>query len=163
MSKYFKDVNTLAELRSQYKKLLKKYHPDNNGDSGEAPKAINVEYEQLFKQLKDKHTTEQQANNASSHESSYSKNMYNWENDKALREMLTKIINFSNIEIEIIGQRIWVFNSSNYRKELKATVNLLPSPGALCTVIVPPCPSTIDLASGSPRPAPCVSSEFLLR
>lgn len=26
---YFKDVNTLEELRKQYKELLKKYHPDN--------------------------------------------------------------------------------------------------------------------------------------
>ncbi len=29
MSKYFKDVNTLEELRRQYRDLLKKYHPDN--------------------------------------------------------------------------------------------------------------------------------------
>lgn len=26
---YFKDVNSLEELRKQYKELLKKYHPDN--------------------------------------------------------------------------------------------------------------------------------------
>ena len=31
MNKYFKDVNTLEELRKQYKNLLKKYHPDNGG------------------------------------------------------------------------------------------------------------------------------------
>ena len=27
--KYFKNVETLEELRKQYKDLLKKYHPDN--------------------------------------------------------------------------------------------------------------------------------------
>ena len=32
--------------------------------------------------------------------------------------MLTKIINF-DCDIEIIGSWIWVFNSYNYRKELK--------------------------------------------
>ena len=27
--RYFKNVETLEELRKQYKELLKKYHPDN--------------------------------------------------------------------------------------------------------------------------------------
>ena len=31
MSKYFKDVNTLEELRKQYKDLLKKFHPVSGG------------------------------------------------------------------------------------------------------------------------------------
>ena len=35
MSQYFKDVNTLEELRSQYKDLLKKFHPDNANGSTE--------------------------------------------------------------------------------------------------------------------------------
>ena len=30
---YFNNVNTLEELRKQYKELLKKYHPDNYADS----------------------------------------------------------------------------------------------------------------------------------
>lgn len=32
---YFKDVQTLDELRKQYKELLKKYHPDNENGSVE--------------------------------------------------------------------------------------------------------------------------------
>lgn len=117
MNKYFKNVNTLEELRKQYKNLLKKYHPDNGG-SEEATKEINTEYERLFKILKDKHDSRQQ-DNASGKESEYSKNMYDWENDKAIREMLEKIINFDGIEIEIIGAWIWCFNSYNFRKQLK--------------------------------------------
>ncbi len=31
MNTYFKNVQTLDELRKQYKDLLKKYHPDNSG------------------------------------------------------------------------------------------------------------------------------------
>ena len=46
MSKYFKNVETLEELRKQYRDLLKKYHPDNGG-SEEITKDINTEYEQL--------------------------------------------------------------------------------------------------------------------
>ena len=39
---YFKNVNTIEELRKQYKDLLKKFHPDNGG-SEEITKAIKVE------------------------------------------------------------------------------------------------------------------------
>lgn len=58
MKTYFSNVQTLDELRKQYRDLLKKYHPDNGG-SEEETKAINVEYERLFKTLKDKHTRQQ--------------------------------------------------------------------------------------------------------
>lgn len=118
MNKYFKDVNTLEELRKQYKNLLKMHHPDNGG-SEDTTKEINTEYERLFKILKDKHDSRQQ-DNANCYESEYSKNMYDWENDKAIRETLEKIINFDDIEIEIIGAWIWVSgNTYNYRKQFK--------------------------------------------
>ena len=45
MKTYFKDVQTLEELRKQYKVLLKKYHPDNGNGSEEITKAINMKYD----------------------------------------------------------------------------------------------------------------------
>ncbi len=42
MNTYFKNVQTLDELRKQYKDILKRYHPDNGG-SEDITKAINVE------------------------------------------------------------------------------------------------------------------------
>ena len=46
--------------------------------------------------------------------------MYDWENDKALREVLQKIINFDGIEIELVGAWLWVSgNTYSYKKELK--------------------------------------------
>ena len=44
MAKYFKDVNTLEELRKQYKDLLKKFHPDNANGSTEATQEINTQF-----------------------------------------------------------------------------------------------------------------------
>ena len=52
---YFKNVETLEELRRQYKELLKKYHPDNPDGSTEATQEINSEYDRLFKVLKNRH------------------------------------------------------------------------------------------------------------
>ncbi len=121
MTRYFKDVDTLEELRKQYKELLKKFHPDNANGSTEATQEINAEYDKLFKVLKDKHDSKT-ANtmNNTNKQSDYNANMYDWENDKALRQMLEKIINFDGIEIEIIGQWIWVSgNTYSYKKNLK--------------------------------------------
>ena len=66
MKTYFSNVQSLDELRKQYRDLLKKYHPDNGG-SEEETKAINVEYERLFKILKDKHTRQQDNTNTYQH------------------------------------------------------------------------------------------------
>ncbi len=126
MKAYFNNVQTLDELRKQYKDLLKKYHPDNENGSEEIAKAINTEYERLFKILKDKHTSKQ--NNSSEHTAngkadsttSYDNMRYNFEEDELLREMLQKVIHFSDITIEIIGNWIWISgNTYQYKKELK--------------------------------------------
>ena len=59
---YFKNVETLEELRKQYKELLKQFHPDNPNGSTAATQAINAEYDRLFKVLKDKHESKQADN-----------------------------------------------------------------------------------------------------
>ena len=41
-------------------------------------------------------------------------------------------------------------------------INTAPSPGVLLTERMPPCPSTMDLARGSPRPRPCLPPSLLL-
>jgi len=53
-------------------------------------------------------------------ESTYNQNMYNWDNDVVLREALQKIINFDGVNIEIVGQWIWISgNTFAYKKEFK--------------------------------------------
>ena len=121
MNTYFKNVQTLEELRKQYKDLLKKYHPDNGG-SEETTKAINIEYERLFKILKNNHDSRQhntRSNNTTGNkESSYDNMKYDFAEDSLLREMLQKVIHFSDITIEIIGNWIWISgNTYQYRTE----------------------------------------------
>ncbi len=120
MSKYFKDVNTLEELRKQYKELLKKYHPDNANGSTEATQEINAEYDKLFKILKDRHES-RQATDTDGAKADFNANKYDFEADEKLREALQKIINFANINIEVVGCWIWVDgNTYPYKNELKA-------------------------------------------
>lgn len=113
--KYFNNVKDLSELRKQYKEFLKIHHPDNGGNVADMQE-INAEYDILFRMLKNRHDSKA----ADDKQTEYNANMYDRENDKALREVLEKIINFNGIEIEIIGQWIWLDgNTYPYKKELK--------------------------------------------
>ena len=113
---YFKNIETLEQLRKTYKNLLKQYHPDNGG-SEETMKAINVEYEQLFKLLKNRH--ERKSTGTESNTSSENVK-WNFEEDEKLREVLQKIISFEGISIEICGSFIWVSgNTYQYKKAFK--------------------------------------------
>lgn len=116
MKKYFNNVRTLSELRSQYKELLKRYHPDNGG-SEESTKAINVEYEELFKVLKNRHenSSDRKENNTE-----HQNMKYDFAEDAELRAALQKLICFGGIIIEICGSFIWVSgNTYQYKKEFK--------------------------------------------
>ena len=119
--KYFKNVETLEELIKQYKELLNKYHPDNPNGSTEATKEINVEYDTLFKTLKDRHEhkTEQASDTGS--KTDYNNMKYDFSEDEKLREVLQSIITLQNINIEIVGCWIWVDgNTYEHKDTLKA-------------------------------------------
>lgn len=117
---YFKDINTLEELRRQYKKLLRKYHPDNPQGSTEATQAINAEYDKIFKVLKDKHD-KQTADSTAGKNNTYDNMKYDYAEDEKLREVFQSIINFVGINIEIVGCWIWVDGSTyEYKDRLKA-------------------------------------------
>ena len=116
---YFRNVNTLEELRKQYKELLKQYHPDNANGSTEATQEINAEYDRLFKVLKDKHESKHTSTDGA--KADFNNYKYDFEADEKLREVLQKIISFANINIEIVGCWLWVDgNTYEYKDTLKA-------------------------------------------
>ena len=120
MAKYFSNVNTLEELRKQYRDLLKKYHPDNVNGSTEATQEINAEYDRLFKMLKDRHESKATDGSQGNDKSDYNNMKYDFSEDAKLREVLQKIINFDGINIEIVGCWIWVDgNTYGYKDALK--------------------------------------------
>lgn len=94
--KYFNNVKNLNELRKEYKKLIRQYHPDNGGNES-ITKVINNEYEIMFNRLK------KAAMN--SNEKTYDN--FDINIDIELRKILNSIINL-NVDIEIIGCWIWV-------------------------------------------------------
>lgn len=61
MAKYFKNVKSFEDLKSQFKALAKVNHPDAGGNA-ETMKEINFEYDALFAIWKSRHNTEQPEN-----------------------------------------------------------------------------------------------------
>lgn len=102
--KWFQGVNTIEALRKQYRTLLKKYHPDNEGGSQEVTQEINIEYDTLFYTL--------------NNDDSEDKKLYSQEENEQFKAVLNEIINL-NMDIEIIGSWIWCFNSYAYKDRLK--------------------------------------------
>ena len=109
-----KDVNT---LRAAYKRLLIKYHPDNNkNDTTGMMQEINAEYDLLFQQLKD---TYEHSDNYKK-QTDRQKQAYDWEKDKQLRAIIAALSKFAGLEIELCGTWVYVRGETYpYRKELK--------------------------------------------
>ena len=54
---YFQNVDSVEELKKQYKTLAFKYHPDREGGSVAAMQRINAEYDELLKAVRNVHKT----------------------------------------------------------------------------------------------------------
>ncbi|OUB81196.1 hypothetical protein [Bacillus wiedmannii] len=93
--KFFQSVTTLEDLKKEYKKLAKKYHPDLGGKHEDF---INLkkEYDELVQKLNGKE-----------------------EHSKAYQNIIDELIKYE-IEIEIIGTWIWITgNTYTLKSELK--------------------------------------------
>ena len=105
MSKWFKGVSTIDELRKRYRELLKKYHPDNEEGNVEITQEINTEYDRLFTII--------------SEEKQEGSQSYTQEENEQFKAIMNAIIGF-NITIEVIGSWIWCFDCYPYKEQLKA-------------------------------------------
>ena len=97
----FRSVAELTEAKKLYKQLAKKLHPDVGGDD-ESFKALNAVY-----------------NNVIEH-NLYFSNEYKF--DLEIEKIISQILHFENIEIEVIGKWIWI---SGETREIKETLKNL--------------------------------------
>ena len=100
-------IKDLDQLKKEYFKLAKTYHPDAGGTK-EQFQALQNEYEKLLKNLI----------NGSSLSSDQKKNEF--EVDKAIRDIIDSIISLEGINIELVGKWLWISgNTYPVRNELK--------------------------------------------
>lgn len=110
--KWFKNPETLEDLKKQYHRLAMKHHPDVGGTE-QAMKEINAEYEKLFSSLKDTHK------NAEGE--FYQSRTATTETAAEFMDIIEKLIHMDGIEIELCGSWVWVTgNTRPHKDELNA-------------------------------------------
>ncbi len=102
---YFKNIETLADLRKEYHRLALLNHPDKGGNE-ETMKGINNEFERLSKLLINADSTFTQA-----------RKDYEYQVSEELQEIINMVINLAGLEIEIIGSWVWLTGNTYPNKE----------------------------------------------
>jgi hypothetical protein len=103
--KWFKDVKNLNELRTLYRVLALRYHPDVGGNTI-SMQEINNEYDKLSKILID-----------SNPDFSDERKVYESEVAEDLKEKVAQVIVLPDVSVEIIGNWIWVTGNTKPVKE----------------------------------------------
>jgi curved DNA-binding protein CbpA len=105
MVNYFKNVSNIEELKVEYRRLAKQYHPDmsKSVDTTKIFVEIVAQYDKLFALLKD----------------IKSKDAEKHEVNSDFKTVIDKLIKFSDINVEIVGYWVWVSgNTYNHRQDM---------------------------------------------
>lgn len=108
MAQFFENVNTLDELKKEYRRLVMINHPDHGGDTA-TMQEINAEYAARFEALKAKHNAE--------HDESHQTT----ETPEEFREIIEALLRMDGVEVELCGSWLWIGgNTRAHKEELKA-------------------------------------------
>lgn len=106
--KYFPNCHTLEELKAEYRRLVKRHHPDFGGDTA-TMQEINNEHDIIFEQLKAQH-------NASADE--YHQTT---ETAEEFRRLINELLKLPGVIVELCGNWVWLSGNTREHKEaLKA-------------------------------------------
>lgn len=106
---YFKNTNTLEELKAQYKTLVKKHHPDICKDDGHAMKMINAEYDRILSSGIKNHKNEEMSQDEINLSKEY-------------REVIERVAVLQGIIIELCGSWIWLTGNTKEHKEILKSI-----------------------------------------
>jgi len=110
---YFKECQSLEELKKEYKKLVFMYHPDRPTGNLAIMQDINNQYDNIFPILKTMHNTKAEAKEKGFYATSETVEMF--------KDIIAKIINLQGLTMEICGSWLWVSgNTKPNRKALSA-------------------------------------------
>lgn len=113
MTKFFNNCTTAEELKSKYRELCKKFHPDNGG-SEELFKQMKQEFEQLWEDLQDVHKTMQ----GKKYTSDKSKRTY--KSASEFMDMVDFLIHNLKVTVEINGSFFHIWGIERTDKERQA-------------------------------------------
>lgn len=110
--KYFNNCKCIEELKREYRLKAMYFHPDNLKTGNlEQMQNINNEYEFYFNLLKNIHenlkTGENETSTTNTNETAYD-----------FMNIINQIINYENIDINIVGSWIWVSGDTKPIKDI---------------------------------------------
>ena len=109
MYKYFHNCHTAEDVKHQYRKNAKRYHPDLGGDP-EDFKAMRIEYERLWAQYKNVHRN--------SEGETYERETT--ETPEEFANIIDTLVRLQGVHVELCGSWIWVSgNTKDYKDMLK--------------------------------------------
>lgn len=110
MLKFYANCHTLEELKAEYKRLAKMYHPDCGG-SDEIMAQVNAQYDELAKILP----------KTRADGTTYQPRQEEREAPEQFRAAVAAVIGLDGLEIELCGAWLWVTGSTfAHRDALKA-------------------------------------------
>lgn len=104
--KFFNECKTAEELKTLYKKLARKNHPDLGGDL-ETMKKINAEYDEMYERLKNIH----EAADGKTYEKATT------ETPEQFRNIIDNLVIY-DVTIDLVGSWIWVTGNTYTAKEI---------------------------------------------
>ncbi len=110
--KYFFGIETAEELKKAFRKLAAKLHPDNGGNVEEF-KAMKLEFEKLWDNLKNIHT-----NKKGEQYDTTGTDRATTETAKEFMNIIEKLMFISDITVELCGSWIWVGGNTKEYKDL---------------------------------------------
>ena len=99
---------TLEELKSLYRKLAMRHHPDRGGNV-ETMQEVNSEYDILFPLLKNVHKTKEGE--------TYTTKQETGETSDNFKDLINELMKMDDIIIEIIGCFVWVTGNTKPNKD----------------------------------------------
>lgn len=124
--KYFKNIETLEQLKKEYHRLALKNHPDHGGDV-EIMKEINAEYQELFAKVKSWHVNKDGE--------TYQKDTD--EQSADFINIMDVLAGLDGVTVEIIGTFIWVSGDTKPVKETLKAMGFRWSRNKFCWYLAP--------------------------
>lgn len=111
--KWFKDINTLDDLKKAYRRLAMQHHPDMGGDL-ETMKEINNEHDELFELLKAEQNRRADADTTG-------RTYHTTETAAEFRDIIDYLLRLDGLEVELCGSWLWIGgNTRKHKDQLKA-------------------------------------------
>lgn len=108
---HFQNITTAEDLKAEYRRLCKQYHPDKGGSTGQM-QAINNEYESAMRRILSGKADDQYGEGKF-----YRSRQEEEEVELKVREAVEKIAHLDGLDVEIIGAWVWVSGDTRTHKD----------------------------------------------